>query len=171
MLGIFSSPRLRLVIWSRKKGSVVPSHVSSLSLSAPRLKLVFTYVVTPAIRDGVHLHRKPPSGHPQVYEATQLGADDFTAKSFPAQGQKVVLELAWVTDTAYSWNPLDQQNIAHLPFSAPVIEDRALPSSAPSSKSTLLIDTYILGIPRVVEGILLLGPCLCYYSNSSRALH
>ena len=105
MLGMFSSPRLRLIIWSRKKGSVVPSHVSSLSLSAPRLNLVFTYVVTPAIRDGVHLHRKPPSGHPQVYEVTQLHADDFTAKSFPAQGQKVVLELAWVTDTAYSWNP------------------------------------------------------------------
>ena len=45
------SPGLR--IWSREKGSAVPSRVSLL-ISILRLNLVLTYEIPPEFRGGVH---------------------------------------------------------------------------------------------------------------------
>ena len=51
---IFPCPRACMRIWSREKGSAVPSRVSLL-ISILRLNLVLTYGIPPEFRGGVHL--------------------------------------------------------------------------------------------------------------------
>ena len=51
---MFPCRRSRLRIWSREKGSAVPSRVSLLIYTL-RLILVRTHGIPPAFRDGVHL--------------------------------------------------------------------------------------------------------------------
>ena len=70
-------PRSRLRIWSRERGSAVPSWVSPLILHlhaesgpysrAPLLPLAFRDY------DGVHVYRRPPSGHSRNFMRSRSG--------------------------------------------------------------------------------------------------
>ena len=82
--------RSRLRIWSREKGSAVPSRVSLL-LFILRLNLVLIYGIPPEFRGDVHLfiffaipHRLSPEFIGSRNNCVSLA---FTAESPPAQGQ------------------------------------------------------------------------------------
>ena len=74
---MFPCPRLHLRIWSRETSSAVPSGVSLLIFSAPRLTLLVpTRGIPPTFQGDVHyLYYQPTSGQSRVFQVTQLCTD------------------------------------------------------------------------------------------------
>ena len=90
----FPRPRSRLRIWSRKTGLTVPSRVSPL-VRYTKAELELSHGIPPAFRDGVHIHRRPPSGQSRVHQVTRLRTDGVHCRESAGTGA-VVLKVARV---------------------------------------------------------------------------
>ena len=99
---IFPCPRSRLRIWSREKGSAVPSRVSLLILhtQAESGAYLRDSSLFPRRCPFIYLHRHPPSGQSRVYQVTQVRTDGGNCRESAGTGPGV-LEVVPVTGAAF----------------------------------------------------------------------
>ena len=112
-------PRSRLILWSRKAGSAVPSRVSLL-ISTLRLNRVLPHGNPPAfVTASIYtVNRHTPSYRSRVYQVTQLRYDVHCRESVDTGLLKVV-KVVPARGAAFSGITMDQFLCASL-FSHPL---------------------------------------------------
>ena len=110
----FSYLRSRLRIWSRCKGSAVPSRVSLLIIHTQiEYGAAYSRDSSRFPRRRPYLYRQPPSGQSRVYQVTQWYTDDIQCLESAGTGP-VVLKVAPVTGAAFSRITMDHSLCASL---------------------------------------------------------
>ena len=85
---------------------VRPSRPALARSFSARLNLVLTRGIPPDLRDGIHIHRQPPSGQSRIYRVTQLRTDGVHCRESVDTGP-VVLKVVRVTGGAFSGMTMD----------------------------------------------------------------
>ena len=112
------APRLRLRIWPRKASTVVSSRVGPFILHTQAQSGAYSYsrtpLLPPALRDGAHLYRQPPSSQSRDYQVTYRWRTPRVRRHKASIILKVV-HLIGAADSGFTRGPL----ICTLSFLAP----------------------------------------------------